>query len=132
MNADLKVEPVLLAVNGTLMRGLELNHHLLETGATWVRDALTAPLYRLWSIQDRHPAMMRVNHDGQCIAVEVWSLSAAGLLQVLHGEPPGLTIGKVWLEDGSEVLGVLGEAALCEAQRDITGWGGWRAYRAAQ
>lgn len=130
MNTD--IESVLLAVNGTLMRGLELNHHLLEVGATQVRDARTAPLYRLWSIHDRHPAMMRVSHGGHCIAVEVWSLSAAGLLHVLREEPAGLTIGKVWLEDGSEVLGVLGESALCEGQRDITSWGGWRAYRAAQ
>lgn len=130
MNTE--IESVLLAVNGTLMRGLELNHHLLEVGATLVRETCTAPRYRLWSIHDRHPAMMRVSHGGQCIAVEVWSLSATALLHVLRGEPAGLTIGKVWLEDGSEVLGVLGEAVLCEGQRDITSWGGWRAYRAAQ
>jgi hypothetical protein len=43
-------------------------------------------------------------------------------------EPPGLCIGKVRLSDGEEVLGVLGEAFLCDGKRDITQWGGWRAY----
>ena len=35
------------------------------------------------------------------------------------------------LEDGGEVLGVLGEPALCEGQREITEYKGWRAYIAA-
>ena len=32
------------------------------------------------------------------------------------------------LDDGSETLGVLGEPALCEGMREITEYGGWRAY----
>ena len=55
--------PVLLAVNGTLMRGLELNPNLLEVGATFVRETTTEPCYRLWSINDRHPGMVRVRAD---------------------------------------------------------------------
>ncbi len=41
-------------------------------------------------------------------------------------------MGRVWLADGSETLGVLGEPALCDGQREITSWGGWRAYVAAR
>jgi len=122
----------LLAVNGTLMRGLELNGNLLATGATFVRETRTAPGYRLWSIADRHPAMVRVAAGGAAIAVEVWSVPAAGLAEILLKEPPGLAIGKVRLEDGSEVLGVLGEPILCEGHREITAHGGWRAYLAAR
>ena len=122
----------LLAVNGTLMRGLELNGNLLATGATFVRETRTAPGYRLWSIADRHPAMVRVAAGGAAIAVEVWSVPAAGLAEILMKEPPGLAIGKVRLEDGSEVLGVLGEPILCEGHREITAHGGWRAYLAAR
>jgi hypothetical protein len=51
---------------------------------------------------------------------------------VLLGEPPGLCIGKVRLADGEETLGVLGEPILCEGQREITEYGGWRAYVAAR
>ena len=121
----------LLAVNGTLMRGLPLNGHLLEAGASFVREARTAPVYRLWSIGDRHPAMVRVATGGAAIAVEVWSVPAAGLADILAKEPPGLCIGKVRLDDGSEVLGVLAEPALVEGRREITEHGGWRAYVAA-
>ena len=119
---------ILLAVNGTLMRGLALNGNLLAAGATFVREARTAPVYRLWSIGDRHPAMVRVATGGAAIALEVWSVPAAGLTRILQQEPPGLCVGKVRLEDGDEALGVLGEPILCEGQRDITAHGGWRAY----
>ncbi len=122
---------IALAVNGTLMQGLELNGNMLAVGARFVREATTAPEYRLWSIGDRHPAMIRVREGGAAIAVEVWEVPAAGLGQILLREPPGLCIGKVRLADGAETLGVLGEPLLCEGQREITRWGGWRAYCAA-
>jgi gamma-glutamylcyclotransferase (GGCT)/AIG2-like uncharacterized protein YtfP len=59
-------ETVNLAVNGTLMLGLELNNNLLAVGATFVREATTEPTYRLWSIDDRYPAMLRVRERGKC------------------------------------------------------------------
>jgi hypothetical protein len=122
------LETILLAVNGTLMQGLELNGNLLAVGATFVREAMTEPAYRLWSIDDRHPAMLRVKEGGYSIALEVWTIPAAGLAQILLQEPPGLCIGKVRLADGEEVLGVLGEPILCEGQQDITEWRSWRGY----
>ncbi len=121
-----------LAVNGTLMRGLELNGNLTAAGARFLREAATVPEYRLWSIGDRHPAMLRVREGGAAIALEVWSVPAAGLASLLLAEPPGLCIGKVRLADGDETLGVLGEPILCEGQREITKFGGWRAYVAAR
>ena len=120
---------VLLAVNGTLMRGLELNPNLLNVGAKFVRETTTVPAYRLWSINDVHPAMMRVAEGGMAIALEIWSVPAAGLAEILLNEPPGLCIGKIQLADGREVLGVLGEPILCEHQKEITQFGGWKAYR---
>jgi hypothetical protein len=124
------LETVRLAVNGTLMRGLELNHNLLAVNATFIQETMTKPCYRLWSIQDRHPAMLRVTAQGRAIAVEVWAVPTSGLVQILQQEPPGLCIGKVNLWNGETVLGVLGEPALCEGQLEITEWGGWRAYLA--
>jgi carbamate kinase len=120
---------VLLGVNGTLMRGLKLNPNMLAAAATFVREAATEPAYRLWTINDDHPAMVRVTDDsGAAIQLEVWSVPAAGLAGILLSEPPGLAIGKVRLADGSTVLGVLGETALVEGQREITEHGGWRSY----
>jgi len=121
-----------IAVNGTLMRGLELNPRMLAVGGRFDREATTVPQYRIWSIDDRHPAMIRVRDGGVAVAVEVWRVPETGFAQLLIGEPPGLCIGKVRLADGEETLGVLGEPALCEGQREITSFGGWRAYIAAR
>ena len=122
------METVQLAVNGTLMRGFALNRNLLAVGATFVREAMTAPLYRLWSIDDQYPAMLRVTAGGAAIALEVWAVPSLHLGTILLQEPPGLCLGKILLADQSTVLGVLGEAYMCEGKRDITAWGGWRAY----
>lgn len=122
------METVHLAVNGTLMQGLELNANLQNVGAIFLRETTTEPAYRLWSIADRHPAMIRVATGGTAISLEVWAVPIAGITQILLQEPPGLCIGKVRLADGEEVLGVLGEPILCEGQPEITQWGGWRAY----
>lgn len=126
-------DSALLAVNGTLMRGLELNPNMIAAGATFVREARTVPAYRLWTVNDVHPAMIRVTDDsGTAVELEVWEVPVDGLAAILLKEPPGLTIGKVTLDDGSEVLGVLGEPALVEGQHEITGHGGWRAYLASK
>jgi gamma-glutamylcyclotransferase (GGCT)/AIG2-like uncharacterized protein YtfP len=119
---------ILLAVNGTLMRGLELNPNLLAVGSTFVRETTTEPSYRLWSIDDRHPAMVRARKGGAAVAVEVWEVPPEGLAAILLQEPPGLGIGKVKLADGTTILGVIAEPVLCEGQREITHFGGWRAY----
>lgn len=118
-----------LAVNGTLMRGLELNRNLQNVGAAFVTETTTASIYRLWSIDDRYPAMIRVAEGGSAIIVEVWAVPPEGICEILLQEPPGLAIGKVYLADGEVVLGVLGEPIVCKNQQEITAWGGWRAYQ---
>ena len=120
-----------LAVNGTLMRGLALNANMLAAGATYVAEAHTAPNYRLWSVNDRHPGMLRVKVGGAAVALELWDVASAGLVQILANEPSGLCVGRVMLADGREVLGVLAEPYLVDGQREITSYGGWRAYMAA-
>jgi carbamate kinase len=124
---------VLLAVNGTLMRGLKYNPHMIAAKATFVREAATEPAYRLWSVRDDHPAMIHVTDGtGRTVNVEVWAVPLEGLAGLLGEEPSGLAIGKIRLDDGSEILGVLGESALIEGQREITEYGGWRAYIEAE
>jgi hypothetical protein len=130
---DVPAGSVLLAVNGTLMRGLKYNPHMIAAKATFVREAATEPAYRLWSVHDDHPAMIHVTDGtGRTVNVEVWAVPLEGLAGLLEDEPPGLAIGKVRLDDGSVVLGVLGESVLVEGQREITGYGGWRAYVEAE
>ncbi|MBP2280702.1 hypothetical protein RCH20_001968 [Psychrobacter sp. PL15] len=118
----------LLAVNGTLMRDLELNPNLLNVGATFIREDKTDKHYRLWTINDAHPAMIRTLEENNSVDLEIWELPMAAFASVLSNEPAGLTIGKVKLADGTELLGVLGESWLVEGQREITETGGWRNY----
>jgi hypothetical protein len=138
-------ECVELAVNGTLMRGLELEPNLVNLGATFVRENQTEPAYRLFSINDVHPAMVRVpaagfeNETGVSVAVEIWCVPPAGLGTLLGREPPGLSIGKVTLADGETiVLGVIAEPALLVGMRDISNFttddaaSSWRVYIASE
>ena len=126
------MESIPLAVNGTLMRGLELNHNMLRAGATFVREDRTAACYRLFTIDDVHPAMQRVAASGAQVSLEVWNVPLASLAGILLQEPPGLCVGKVTLADASVVLGVVGESLLCERGLDITDYGGWRQYLASK
>ena len=75
--------------------------------------------------------MVKVREGGAAVALEVWQVPLAGLGIVLTQEPPGLAIGKVILHDGEEVLGVIGESLTVEGKKEITQYGGWRAYQAA-
>ncbi|MDR2573165.1 MAG: hypothetical protein LBC94_02275 [Desulfovibrio sp.] len=120
-----------LAVNGTLMRGLKLNGNLVKAGAVFVKEAMTEPCYRLWSIDDIHPAMKKVLEGGESVEVEVWDVPAVGLAGILLQEPLGLCIGLVKLADGEAVLGVIGEDFLIRSRgKEITSYGGWRSYMA--
>jgi hypothetical protein len=131
--AVLAQEKVLIAVNGTLMRGLELEPNLVNLGATFVREDRTEPAYRLYSVNDVHPAMVRLpaneTNGGVTVAVEIWSVPADGVATLLSKEPPGLSIGKVKLQNGTTILGVLAEPALVVGKKDISNFdGSWREY----
>jgi gamma-glutamylcyclotransferase (GGCT)/AIG2-like uncharacterized protein YtfP len=120
-------ESVLIAVNGTLMRGLELEPNLVNLGATFVREDRTEPAYRLYSVNDVHPAMVRVPENatnGVSVAVEIWSIPADGVATLLQKEPPGLSIGKAKMQNGTTVLGVIAEPALVVGMKDISGYNG--------
>ncbi|MBG0743232.1 MAG: glutamyl-tRNA amidotransferase [Cylindrospermopsis raciborskii KL1] len=116
------------AVNGTLMRGLKLNNNLLNVGAVFDRESSTAPCYRLWSIKDQYPGMLRDLERGKSISVEIWQVPLGGIADILIQEPPGLCVGKIELHDKKVVLGVLAEPFLVAGQKEITIYGGWRNY----
>jgi len=133
VHAVLAQEQVLIAVNGTLMRGLELEPNLVNLGPTFVREDRTEPAYRLYSVNDVHPAMVRLpaneTNGGVTVAVEIWSVPADGVATLLSKEPPGLSIGKVKLQNGTTILGVLAEPALVVGKKDISNFdGSWREY----
>ena len=114
------------------MRG-EPSHDNLA-GATFLSEVPTAPVYRLFSIEDRHPAMIRDDAAGVSIEAELYEVPDDVWPSIRDTEPSGLYRGPVLLDDGREVEGMLGEQALVQSDgaREITEWGGWRAYRRGQ
>lgn len=120
----------LVVFNGTVMRGQPAHHNL--AGATFLEDVRTAPVYRLYSIGDRHPAMVRDDEGGAAIAAELYEVPDEGWPGIRDTEPPGLYRGTVELEDGREVEGMLGRPELVAGAEaiEITEYGGWRDYLA--
>jgi gamma-glutamylcyclotransferase (GGCT)/AIG2-like uncharacterized protein YtfP len=119
---------MILAINGTLMREQPLNEHLRRVGGRYVDQAMTSPSYRLFSINDQYPAMIRATSGGGQISVERWEVAAEGLVRILEREPPGLCLGRIQLADGQEPFGILAEPYIIEGHPEITRYGGWREY----
>lgn len=117
-----------LVVNGGLMRGMRAESRMTAAGAVFIRDVSTAPVYRLWSILDRHPGMIRFTAGGAVISAELYAIPRVTFPQVVEEEAPGLSVGRVLLDDGSSPLGVIIEPWRVEGMEEITHHGGWRAY----
>jgi allophanate hydrolase len=113
---------------GAHMSGLALNHQLLALGGRFLHTATTQPEYRLHALGNR-PGLVR----GGCgaIAGEVWALPTAAIGALLAEVPAPLGFGSVALDTGP-CLGFLAEAAGVAGATDITDFGGWRAWLAAQ
>jgi hypothetical protein len=117
-----------LVVNGGLMRGMRSASRMSASGAVFMRDVSTAPVYRLWSILDRHPGMIRFASSGAAIAAELYAVPRVSFPQVVEEEAPGLSVGRVLLADGTSPLGVIIEPWRIEGMAEITHHGGWRSY----
>ena len=61
----------------------------------------------------------------------MWELDVAGFGSFVDEVPAPLCIGRVQLVDGTDVAGFLCEPLAAEGARDITAFGGWRAFRAS-
>ncbi len=127
-------ETTLLAVCGSLMRGHKLNHHMTDMGAKFVREDSTDAHYRMWSINDDHPAMVRDSkHEARTsVHVEIWEVPNAGVVWILENQPFGLSIGKVVLANGSKVLGILGEPWFIDGHHEVSKHRGWHAYHSSR
>lgn len=123
-----------IAVVGAHLSGMPLNRELTERGGVLRRSVATAPLYRLHALAGgppERPGLIRVGPGGAAIATEVWALDAEGFGGFVAGVPSPLCIGTLILADGTTPKGFLCEPAGLVGARDITEYGGWRAYRAA-
>lgn len=126
-----------LVVCGAHLKGLPLNHQLIQRGGVLVNTTHSAPRYKLFALAGgppKRPAMLR-DDNGQAIEVEVWRLPIETLGSFLAGIPAPLGLGQVELADGSWKCGFICTAgALNEGgeAEDITEFGGWRRWLASQ
>jgi allophanate hydrolase len=73
--------------------------------------------------------MLRVEKStGSSIELELWALSTAAFGKFVAAIPPPLSIGTVRLADGRGVKGFIVESADIDGARDISAFGGWRAF----
>lgn len=124
-----------IAVVGAHLSGMPLNGELTGLGATFLRATTTTADYRLFALPGGPPArpgLIRVREGGAAIALEVWALPAGGFGRFIASIPAPLGIGTLALADGTRVKGFLCEQIATEDARDVTEFGGWRAFVAAQ
>ncbi|WKL14099.1 allophanate hydrolase [Comamonas testosteroni] len=123
-------ETIEVAVVGAHLRGMPLNHELLACGARFREETSTASDYRLYALQGTVPAKpgMARSDEGAAITVEVWEMPIANFGRFVAGVPTPLGIGSVQLQDGRSVKGFICEGHALTQARDITTFGGWRAY----
>jgi allophanate hydrolase len=124
---------IAIAVVGAHLSGMALNGELKDLGGRLLEATATAPDYKLYALDTTpaKPGMLRVEAGtGASIALEVWALSAAAFGKFVAAVPPPLSIGTVRLADGRGVKGFIVEPADISGARDISAFGGWRAFMA--
>ncbi|HVZ72339.1 MAG TPA: allophanate hydrolase [Polyangia bacterium] len=123
-----------LAVVGAHLTGEPLNHQLTSVGGRLVRACRTSAAYKLFALpntQPPKPGMVRVvdGAGGVAIEVEVWALPPDAFGEFVARVASPLCIGSVELDDGARVSGFLCEPHGLANAREISSFGGWRAYR---
>jgi allophanate hydrolase len=126
---------VRVAVVGAHLSGMPLNHQLASRGAQLVREAHTAPTYRLYALPGTtppKPGLRRTGEGGGAILLELWDMPLANFGDFVEEVPAPLAIGSLQLDDGSWVKGFVCEPHALEGAEDIFRFGGWRAYIASR
>jgi allophanate hydrolase len=124
-------DEIAIAVVGAHLSGMALNGELKTLGGRLLEATVTAPDYRLYALNTTppKPGMLRVKAGtGTSIELEIWALPAASFGKFVAAIPPPLSIGTVRLTDGRGVKGFIVEATDIDGAREISAFGGWRAF----
>ncbi|RZN31005.1 allophanate hydrolase [Bradyrhizobium sp. Leo121] len=126
-------EDIPIAVVGAHLSGMALNGELRALDGRLLEETATAPDYKLYALGTTppKPGMLRVEAgSGASIELELWALSPSSFGKFVAAIPPPLSIGTIRLADGREVKGFIVEPAAINGARDISAFGGWRAFMA--
>jgi allophanate hydrolase len=133
--AEMGSDEIAIAVVGAHLSGMALNGELRALDGRLLEETVTAPDYRLYALDTTppKPGMLRVDAGaGHPIKLELWALSAPAFGKFVAAIPPPLSIGTIRLADGRGVKGFIVEPAAVNGARDISSFGGWRAFVAKQ
>jgi allophanate hydrolase len=122
-----------VAVCGAHMSGLPFNTQLLARRARRISATTTAPHYRFYALPGGavpRPGLVRDEHNGARIALEVWEMPVEEFGSLVAAIPKPLGIGQVELDSGEWVPGFLCESYAVADAHDITALGDWRVYLA--
>ncbi|MBD9417323.1 allophanate hydrolase [Pseudomonas sp. PDM16] len=125
---------VRVAVVGAHLTGMPLNFQLATRDAVLVEQTTSSADYRLYALPGTvppKPGLARVAEDGAEIIVELWDVPQARFGEFVAEIPPPLGIGNLQLADGRWVKGFICEPYALAGARDITSFGGWRAFIAS-
>ncbi len=125
---------VRVAVVGAHLTGMPLNFQLTSRSAVWVEETQTASNYRLFALLNgaiKKPGLLR-GDSGAAITVELWDIPLARFGEFVAEIPAPLGIGSLTLADGRVVKGFICEPAVLSQALEITEFGGWRSWLAAQ
>jgi allophanate hydrolase len=129
-------DEIAIAVVGAHLSGMPLNGELRSFSARFLERTATAPDYKLYALDGTRPpkpGLLRVaKGQGSAIEIEIWALSADAFGRFVAAIPAPLGIGTLTLSDGRGVKGFLVEAEAINGARDVSHFGGWRAYMAEQ
>jgi gamma-glutamylcyclotransferase (GGCT)/AIG2-like uncharacterized protein YtfP len=122
----------LMFLNGDGMVGGSAHHTI--AGAPLVGERRTAPKYRFFSVRDQFPGLYpAAGGDGQPILGELYDVPMKELRALLDTEPPELELDVIELEDGEMSFAMVLRDSEHDhgGHKDISAYGGWRAYRAS-
>ena len=126
---------IAIAVVGAHLSGMPLNGQLRDLNGRLLETMRSAPDYKLYALANAQPAkpgMLRVAPGtGKQLELEVWGLSAEAFGKFVAELPAPMCIGTIKLADGREVKGFLVEPEGITGARDISEFGGWRAFVAS-
>ncbi|WP_434643608.1 allophanate hydrolase [Achromobacter piechaudii] len=131
--ASAPIDTVRVAVVGAHLTGMPLNHQLTSRHAVLVEQTRTAGDYRLYALANTTPPKPGLvkSESGAPIEVELWDVPVTAFGAFVAEIPAPLGIGTLELQDGRLVKGFICEPRGLDGARDITAFGGWRAYLAS-
>ncbi|GKQ51540.1 allophanate hydrolase [Bradyrhizobium sp. Ce-3] len=131
--AQAGADEITIAVVGAHLSGMALNHELTTRDARLLEETVTAADYKLYALDTTppKPGMLRVEAGaGHAIKLELWAMSPAAFGAFVAAIPPPLSIGTIRLADGRQAKGFIVEPAAIAGAKDISAYGGWRAFMA--